>query len=77
MSNPFKNLDPESELPESVKEQTMGNLYATKMIMDIIDLFVSKAGSSVHMLISPTTPQPQALLPWETKTSDSENQGKE
>lgn len=69
MSNPFKSLDPESELPESVKAQTMGNLYAAKMIMDIIDLFVAKAGSSAHMLISPANnPAPSALLPWEKKT---------
>ncbi|MDX2246077.1 MAG: hypothetical protein SF052_04840 [Bacteroidia bacterium] len=53
MSNPFKSLDPEKKLPDSVKDQTMGNLYAAKMIMDIIDLFVAKAGTSAHLLISP------------------------
>ncbi|MEZ4825159.1 MAG: hypothetical protein R3C61_02525 [Bacteroidia bacterium] len=53
MSNPFKSLESEKELPESVKDQTMGNVYAAKMIMDIVDLFVGKVGLSAQKLINP------------------------
>ena len=56
MSNPFQELDPEEELPrlpDNVKAQTLGSIYSLRLIMDIVDLFVSKAGQTFHTSISP------------------------
>lgn len=57
MSNPFQDLDSEEDelpqLPDLVKSQTLGSIYSLRLIMDIVDLFVSKAGSTFHTSISP------------------------
>ena len=56
MSNPFHELDAEESyplLPNEVKVQTLGSIYSLRMLMDIVDLFVSKAGATFHTSISP------------------------
>lgn len=74
MSNPFKSLDEQDEsLPLDVKKQTLGNLFSLRLIMDIIDLFLAKAGASVNIAVSPLTNEDNTLPPHEGNGRISES----
>ncbi|GAB4415623.1 MAG: hypothetical protein OHK0039_24400 [Bacteroidia bacterium] len=41
--NAFKSLETTHRLPKTARRDTLGSLFALKLVMDIVDLFVSKA----------------------------------
>ena len=52
MSNAFKQIEPNDNLPKRVKKETLSNIYSLKMFMDLMDLFVVKSASTFSKAIS-------------------------
>ena len=46
MDNNFKKLEPDASLPPEVKKETLSNLDSMKLVLDLVDLFFSKASST-------------------------------
>ena len=44
-NNNFKHIEPEHELPEHVKKETLSNLDTLRLVLDVVDLFCLKANS--------------------------------
>ncbi|RMG68367.1 MAG: hypothetical protein D6722_11855 [Bacteroidetes bacterium] len=55
--NAFKSLESQASLPPDAKQETLGSLYALKLVFDLVDLFVAKAGGVATAAISLTPPQ--------------------
>ncbi len=47
MADNFKKIEPEAELPERVKWETLSNLDVSRLILDIVDLFFIKPGNAM------------------------------
>lgn len=50
--NPFKQIEPEDKLPPETKGETLSNIFSLKLVLDLIDLFVVKAGATFGTSIS-------------------------
>lgn len=57
--NAFKEIESQDNLPPEVKQQTLGSLYALKLVFDLVDLFVAKAGAVATAAISLNAPEQQ------------------
>ncbi|RMG26835.1 MAG: hypothetical protein D6730_08205 [Bacteroidetes bacterium] len=57
MSNNFQELEPKQGMPGHIKDllkrQTMGHLSTMRMIIDVVDLFFVKAGTTLSQSITP------------------------
>ncbi len=58
MSNNFKKLETEANLPPEVKKETLSNLDSMKLVLELVDLFFFKAGNTFAGSLSsnPTLP---------------------
>jgi hypothetical protein len=57
MSNPFKEIASNDQLPPEVKEQTLSNLYSLQLVLAVVDLFAVKAGGTFTEAVGgPATP---------------------
>jgi hypothetical protein len=56
MSNVFQEIMPDDELPEEVRQQTLSNLYSLRLVLDVMDLFVVKAGAAMGEMIGSSAP---------------------
>lgn len=52
MSNVFQDISPDDKLPEDVRQQTLSNLYTLRLVLDVMDLFVVKAGATLGESLS-------------------------
>ncbi|MEM6764911.1 MAG: hypothetical protein AAF824_22465 [Bacteroidota bacterium] len=52
MENNFKDIEPLAVLPDRVKQETLAQLEAIKLLMGMVDLFTSKAGSTISASLS-------------------------
>lgn len=55
-NNSFKRIEPQENLPEHVKKETMGSLYSLRLFIDVLDLFVIKAGGVAGRSLSSDAP---------------------
>ena len=60
----FKDIEPRAVLPDRIREETLGQLETIKLLMGMVDLFTSKAGSTIGASLSASISQPS--LPSET-----------
>jgi len=58
MSNVFQEISPDDELPEEVRQQTLSNLYSLRLVLDVMDLFVVKAGAAMGDAIASSASGP-------------------
>ncbi len=71
MDNNFKDLEPEVYVPDRIKREILGNLGTTKTILEVIDLFVIKAGQTFSTSFSPSTQSIKELLEGDFFDSES------
>jgi hypothetical protein len=69
MSNVFQDIMPDDELPEDVRQQTLSNLYSLRLVLDVMDLFVIKAGAAFGEVIASSSP------PRSTDSADPSTEG--
>ncbi|MEO1450119.1 MAG: hypothetical protein AAFV07_11360 [Bacteroidota bacterium] len=50
--NAFKQIEPDDNLPPETKAETLSNLFSLKLVLDLVDLFVVKAGATFGASIS-------------------------
>lgn len=55
--NAFKQIEPDDNLPAGTKSETLSNIFSLKLVLDLVDLFVVKAGASFGVSISGPEPQ--------------------
>lgn len=62
--NVFKQIEPDDNLPPEARAETLSNLYSLKLVLDLVDLFVVKAGAAFGASISgPSDSTPEQNSP--------------
>ena len=51
--NVFQQLEDDQKIPPKVKQELMSNLESTKLVGELIDLFMIKSATAIAQVLSP------------------------
>ena len=51
--NIFEQIEGDDSLPENVKQETLSNVYALRMVLDLADLFLVKSANTMGQTFQP------------------------
>ncbi|MDX1905861.1 MAG: hypothetical protein SF053_02435 [Bacteroidia bacterium] len=63
MNQPFKELEPQAELPPETRDQTLGSVYALRCVMDMAELFLAAPFEVLIHALSPAGTEDQPASP--------------